>query len=157
MQETQVWSLDWEDPTCSRPTKLMGHNYWSLRSGAREPQLQEAMCPRACALQPEKLLQWEARAPQLESSPHSPQLERACTQQWRPRAAKKLKKSDTRKQAYAETRSQGGWWHPIRSKRLHNTPHTPCGNPQSLWHSCNNTAPLAAERLDWRCPAGFKV
>ena len=27
MQETQVQSLDWEDPTCSRANELMGHNY----------------------------------------------------------------------------------------------------------------------------------
>ena len=70
MLETQVQSLDWEDPTCSRATKLMGHNYRSLRSGARELQLQKPMCPRACALQPEKPPQWEARAAQLESRAH---------------------------------------------------------------------------------------
>ena len=33
------------------------------------------MCPRAHALQQEMPLQWEARAPQLESMSHSPQLE----------------------------------------------------------------------------------
>ena len=31
--------------------------------------------PRACALRREKPLQWEARVPHLESSPHLPQLE----------------------------------------------------------------------------------
>ena len=31
----------------------------------------EAHVPRACALQQEKPLQWEACAPELESSPHS--------------------------------------------------------------------------------------
>ena len=29
MQETRVWSLLWEDPTCQGATKLMRHNYWS--------------------------------------------------------------------------------------------------------------------------------
>ena len=32
----------------------------------------------ACAPQQEKSPQWEARAPQPESSAHSPQLEKAC-------------------------------------------------------------------------------
>ena len=39
----------------------------------------EACTPRACAPQKEKPLQWEAHAPQLESSHHSLQLEKACT------------------------------------------------------------------------------
>ena len=29
MQETQVWSLVQEDPTCCRATKPVGHNYWT--------------------------------------------------------------------------------------------------------------------------------
>ena len=29
MQEKQVQSLIWEDPTCHRATKPMGHNYWA--------------------------------------------------------------------------------------------------------------------------------
>ena len=41
----------------------------------------EAHVPRACALQLENPPQWEACASQPESSPHSPQLEKACTQQ----------------------------------------------------------------------------
>ena len=45
--------------------------------------------PRARALQLEKPLQWEIRAPQLENGPGSPQLEKACTQQQRPSIAKK--------------------------------------------------------------------
>ena len=40
--------------------------------------------PRARAVQQEKPLQWDARAPQLESSPHSPQLEEEPTQQQDP-------------------------------------------------------------------------
>ena len=30
IQETRVWSLVWEDPTCCGATSLMCHNYWSL-------------------------------------------------------------------------------------------------------------------------------
>ena len=32
MQETLVWSLIWEDPTCCRATKLLHRNYWRSRS-----------------------------------------------------------------------------------------------------------------------------
>ena len=73
MRGTRVWSLVWEDPTCCSATKPVCHSYW---------------CP--CALEPvhEKPVPWEARAPQLESSPLSPQLEKARVQPWRPRAAK---------------------------------------------------------------------
>ena len=53
----------------------------------------EAHIPRSCALQQEKPLQWEAWALQLESSPYSPQVEKAHMQQLRPSTAKnKLKK-----------------------------------------------------------------
>ena len=37
----------------------------------------EPVCPRAHAVQQEKLPQWEAWAPQLKSSPHSGQLKEA--------------------------------------------------------------------------------
>ena len=53
----------------------------------------EACVPRACAPQQEKLSEWEGRAPQLESSHHSLQLENAHAQQRRPRAAKNKIKS----------------------------------------------------------------
>ena len=43
----------------------------------------EACVPQAHALQQEKPLQWEDGAAQLESSLHSPQLEKAHTQQQR--------------------------------------------------------------------------
>ena len=47
------------------------------RSSAWELQLRKAMYPRACAPQQKKPLQWEAQAPQPESSSHSPQLEKS--------------------------------------------------------------------------------
>ena len=59
------------------------HNYWACMT-----QLLKPMCPTAHILQQEKPVQWEAHAPQLESSPHLLQLEKAYVQQWRPSAAK---------------------------------------------------------------------
>ena len=50
----------------------------------------EPLSPRACAVQQDKTLQGEAHAPQLESSPHSLQLEKAHMQQRRCNAAKKF-------------------------------------------------------------------
>ena len=44
--------------------------------------------PGARAQQQEKPLQWEACAPQLENSPHSLRLEKACMQQRRPTTVK---------------------------------------------------------------------
>ena len=46
------------------------------------------MCPRAHALQQERPPQWKAHGPQLESSPHLPQLEKTLSKQWRPRVVK---------------------------------------------------------------------
>ena len=63
IQETQVWSLVREDPTCLAATKLTHHNYW------------------ACALEPGNCNYRSpgAHAPQQESSPHSPQLEKGLS------------------------------------------------------------------------------
>ena len=79
MQESQVRSLIQEDPTCLRAAKPVYHNCWAcaLASGshsywAHMPQLLKPACPRACAPQQEKPLQWEARARQLESRSHTP-------------------------------------------------------------------------------------
>ena len=71
MKGKQVWSLVQEDPTCHGATKLKCRNYW------------------AHTLQQEKLLQWEVCAMQLESSPCSLQLEKACLQQQVPGQEKK--------------------------------------------------------------------
>ena len=86
MRETQVRSLVWEDPTCCRATKLVGHSYLAcaLEPGncsywAHGPQLLKAVHPKAHAQQQETPLQWEAStrrksdfaSPQLEKSPCS--------------------------------------------------------------------------------------
>ena len=47
----------------------------------------EAHMPRACVPQQEKPWQWEDLAPQLESGPHLPKLEKAFLQRQRPSAA----------------------------------------------------------------------
>ena len=47
-------------------------------TGLLSPVCCTAACvPRACALQQEKPPHWEAQAPQLESSPHSVQVEKS--------------------------------------------------------------------------------
>ena len=70
MQGTQVQSLVQESPTCHGATKCVWHN------------------SRAQAPQQEKPLLWEACAPQLESSPCLPSLEKANEQQRRPSTVK---------------------------------------------------------------------
>jgi len=49
-------------------------NCWTPNPGISAP---EACMPRACALQQGEPLQWEAPAPQLESSHHTLQLEKS--------------------------------------------------------------------------------
>ena len=66
---TRVQILVWEDPTGHRTIKSMHLNYW------------------ACAPQQEKSLQWE-NCNSMKTSPCSPQLEKACTQQQRHSTAK---------------------------------------------------------------------
>ena len=67
----------------ARATKPVHHNYW-----AHVLHLPKPPCPRACAAQQEKPQHWKACTLQLKSSPCLPQLEEACTWQWRPSTAK---------------------------------------------------------------------
>ena len=87
MQGTRVRSLVREDPTCHGATKPMCHNYWAC---ALKPASHNYWSPhpRACAPQQEKPPQVRSPRTTLKSSPHSPQLEKACAQQQRPNAAK---------------------------------------------------------------------
>ena len=48
----------------------------------------DSLHPKAHTLKQEKPEQWKACAPQLMSSPHSPQLKKAHMQQWTPSTAK---------------------------------------------------------------------
>ena len=74
MQETQVWSLVQEDPTCLGATKPVYYTYWVCVLEAWKPKLLKPKHPRARALQQEKPLQWEAFTLQLQSNPSSQQL-----------------------------------------------------------------------------------
>ena len=93
MQGTQVRSLVLEDPTCCRATKRMCHNYW-----AHMPQLLKPARLEPCSATGEATA---VRSPHTttKSSPRSPQLETAHTQQQRPNTAKnkfvKKKKNPT--------------------------------------------------------------
>ena len=80
MQGSWFRSLVPEDPSCCGATKPAFHNYpvlQSLRAATTEVHAPKQGRP----------LQREACVP-LETSPHSPQLEEACAQQWRPSTAK---------------------------------------------------------------------
>ena len=74
---------------------------FSLCSRAQEPQLLspgaallKPACPRACARQQENPLWREARTPQLESSPCSPQLEKSSRSNKDPAQPKMINKSN---------------------------------------------------------------
>ena len=82
MQGTQVQALVWEDPTCRRATKTVHHNYW-----ARVLQQLKPMCLEP-VLRNKRSHRNESPHIATNSSPHSPQLEKASTQQWRPNTAK---------------------------------------------------------------------
>ena len=68
MQGTWVRALVREDPTCRGATKPIGHNYWASALGPASHNYW-AHVHRAHALQQEKPLQWEARAPQRRVAP----------------------------------------------------------------------------------------
>ena len=72
MQGIRVRALVREDPTCHRATKPVCHNYWAC-----VPQLLKPACLEPVLRNKRK--------------PHSPQLEKACAQQRRPKAAKNKK------------------------------------------------------------------
>ena len=74
----QVWSLVQENSPCCGATESVHHSYWA-HSPASLCCNSWSCVPRACALQQEKLPQWEA---------HALQLEKAHLQQRRPSTAK---------------------------------------------------------------------
>ena len=85
VQENMSSSLVWEDPTCCGATKPTSCNSWAQVLQLLKSSLAER------ALQQEKPLQWEARAPQLESSPHSMQLEKSPCSNENPAQPKSIK------------------------------------------------------------------
>ena len=80
-QGTWIRSLVQEDPTCCRATKARSPQLLSQCSRACELPSTEPMSPRVCALQQEKLPQWEARTLQWRGAPGSPPSEKARAQQ----------------------------------------------------------------------------
>ena len=87
MQGTWVWSLLCEDSTCQGATKPMYHNYWAHTLQQLKP-----ACPRAPALQQEKPPKWELLILQLESSHHSPQLEKSASTERKTQSSQKWRK-----------------------------------------------------------------
>ena len=140
MQGTQVLFLVWEDPTCSRATKSMSHNYWGHM-------------PRAHAPQQEKPQQWEDQAQQLETSPRSPQLEKSPNAATKTQHSQKwinileMKSSPLGEEPPAERSFPGGPSPPHfpTSHRLQPMSHWTCPTPNERCRQ--NTAPCFS-RLD---------
>ena len=89
----------------SRTTQApIHHNYWACALKSRScnywahmPQLLKPTCPKARGLQREKTLQPEACAPQLESTPHLPKLEKSLCSNEDPTQAKITKQIKKKK------------------------------------------------------------
>ena len=77
-------------PAWGRPPHAVPLNYWACERRMLSPCAAAAKdwAPTACVLQQEKPLQRAACPVQLESSPHSRQLEKKPWQQWRPDTSK---------------------------------------------------------------------
>ena len=98
MQGTQVPRLVQEDP----------HD-----AGQPSPcTTTELVHPSACAPQQEKPPEWDAHAPQLESSPCSPQREKVCMQLERPSPPKNKIKSFWKRTLYTSSSQwlNAFWW-----------------------------------------------
>ena len=87
MQGTWVWALVREDPTCRGAAKPVCHNYWAC---ALEPASHNywGPCVRSPCSTTREATAMRSPHTATKSSPRSPQLEEARTQQRRPNAAK---------------------------------------------------------------------
>ena len=85
MQETWVLLLVQEDSAYRWASISVHHNYWAHMPQLLKPETLESMLHSK-----EKPQKCEVHAPQLESSPHKSQLEKAHTQQQRPGATKNI-------------------------------------------------------------------
>ena len=85
MQGTQVRSLLREDTSCQGAAKPTHHNYWACAL-----ELKYHNCWSLCVLESvlcnKRSHSNENLHTAMKSSPHSPQLEKTCTQPWRPSA-----------------------------------------------------------------------
>ena len=95
VQETQVQSLIQKDSTCSGITKPVCHNHWA----------QELQQLKPVDLEP-VLRNKRSSHTTMKRDPHSPQLEKACTQQWRPNTTKKINKFKTKTNTSQSLESQ---------------------------------------------------
>ena len=141
-----------EDSTCQRARNAASHNYWTLH--AREPVLcnERGHCD-------------EKPAQQLESSPHSPQLQKAYTQQQRPTTAKNKQRNKHKERSQpssfrfsftglpwrssgwgsvlqmpggpGSSLDQGTRSHVLQLKHLHTTMKTRCGQKNTKIQSQN--------------------
>ena len=76
---------------CTTTTEPERHNYWSpctTTTEAHAPQLLKPAYPRAFALQKREATTMRSLRTSTKCNPCSSQLEKACTQQWRPNTAK---------------------------------------------------------------------
>ena len=87
MQGTRVWSLVQEDPTCCGATKPVHHNYWvcALEHASHN---YWSLCAQSLCSTTREATAMRSPHTARKSSPHSPQLEKARMQQWRPNTAK---------------------------------------------------------------------
>ena len=85
MQVTLVWSLVLEDPTCCRAMKPPHCNYWECMLQLLKP---AGLEPGSTVWQKPQQASLRSLSITKRSSLHSPQLEEAHTQQWRPSTAK---------------------------------------------------------------------
>ena len=90
------------EPQLVKPVRFRAHVPQLLSPRAKTT---EAHSPKVRALQQEKPLQWESLCITTKSSPRSPKLEKACTQQRTPNAAKKLKKKTKKQKGLGKSQS----------------------------------------------------
>ena len=91
MQGTRIRALLWEDPTCHGATNPVCHNYWACTLEPANHNYWSLCAQSLCSATREAT---STRSPHTttKSSLHLPQLEKASTQQRRPKAAKNKNK-----------------------------------------------------------------
>ena len=86
----------------------LGESHMPQGNWARGVTPTKPTCLRARVPKQEGPLQWEALKPQLDSSPHLPQLEKSFAQQWRPSATKN--KINQFKKSHHSRIARGLYW-----------------------------------------------
>ena len=72
-EETRVWSLVWEDPTCQGGTKPMHGNHWAWQPQRWKPTLEPVLCNKRshCNEKPEHPTREQPPLATAKQSPHS--------------------------------------------------------------------------------------